>query len=85
MTAYQKIRRAFRRCLLRLLKPCDYMVAVMSESMDRRLGLGEQLQLQLHLIVCTWCARYLNQISFMRQLLREEIPNHKPHAPKKTL
>ena len=36
-------------------------------------------QLKLHLLICTWCARYLNQINFMRQLLREEIPNHKPH------
>ena len=85
MTAYQKVRRSFRRLLLRLLKPCSYMVAVMSESMDRPLGLHEQLQLKLHLIVCTWCAQYLNQINFMRQLLREELPNHKPHTPKKSL
>ena len=56
------------------------MVSLMSESMDRPLGVSERLQLKLHLIVCTWCVRYLDQITFMRQLLREEIPNHKSHT-----
>jgi hypothetical protein len=55
------------------------MVSLMSESMDRPLSLGERVQLKLHLIVCTWCVRYLNQINFMRQLLRAETPNHKSH------
>lgn len=57
------------------------MVAVMSESMDRPLGIKEKLQLKLHLIVCTWCARYLSQINFMRQLLREDIPDNKSQQP----
>ncbi|HKY43958.1 MAG TPA: hypothetical protein VJM50_12775 [Pyrinomonadaceae bacterium] len=43
----------------------------MSDSMDRALGLWEWLQLRLHLMVCTWCKRYLKQIKFIRQLLRE--------------
>jgi len=46
------------------------MVPLMSESMERSLGLDEWLQLRLHLIVCAWCARYLKQIKFLRQLLR---------------
>ena len=50
------------------------MVGLMSESMDRPLGIGELLQLKLHLIVCTWCARYLDQINFMRRLLRQDSP-----------
>jgi hypothetical protein len=48
------------------------MVPLMSESMERRLGIWEQLQLKLHLLVCTWCVRYLEQIKFLRQLLREQ-------------
>lgn len=47
------------------------MVSLMSESMERPLELREKLQLKLHLIVCTWCARYLKQIKFLRQVLRE--------------
>jgi len=48
------------------------MVPLMSESMDRSLGLSEWLQLRLHLLVCAWCARYLKQIKLIRHLLRQE-------------
>jgi hypothetical protein len=47
------------------------MVPLMSESLERRLGVLEQLQLKLHLMVCAWCARYLKQIKFLRQLVRQ--------------
>jgi hypothetical protein len=47
------------------------MVPLMSESLDRRLGVLEQLQLKLHLMVCVWCARYLKQIKFLRELVRQ--------------
>jgi len=43
----------------------------MSESLDRRLGVLEQLQLKLHLMVCAWCVRYLKQIKFLRELVRQ--------------
>jgi hypothetical protein len=48
------------------------MVSLMSESMERSLSVGEWLQLRLHLIVCAWCARYLQQIKFIQQLLHEK-------------
>jgi hypothetical protein len=67
------IKKAFRRWLLRSLQPCRTMVPLMSESMDRSLGPWEWLQLRLHLIVCAWCARYLDQLRFIRQLLRKEM------------
>lgn len=71
-TFYSKIRTAVRRWLLRSLQPCRQMVPLMSQSMDRRLGLWEYVQLKLHLWVCTWCAHYLKQIKFFRQLLHEK-------------
>ncbi len=46
------------------------MVPLMSESRDRRLGLRELLKLRLHLVVCTWCALYFQQIRFLRRLVR---------------
>jgi hypothetical protein len=57
---------------LRALQPCQEMVPLMSESLERRLGVLEQLQLKLHLMVCVWCARYLKQIKFLRQLVRQQ-------------
>ena len=46
------------------------MVPLMSESMERSLRLRELVQLKLHLIVCAWCARYLKQIKFVREVLQ---------------
>jgi hypothetical protein len=64
---YQK---SARQWILRKLQPCQRMVPLMSESMERRLGVAEYLKLRLHLIVCAWCTRYLKQIRFMRRGLR---------------
>jgi len=71
MKRLTNIRKALKRWLLRSLQPCAAMVPLMSESMDRSLGPREKLQLRLHLLVCVWCARYLQQIKFLRQLLRD--------------
>lgn len=66
-----KIRSALRRWLLRRLKPCNEIVPLLSESLDRRLAPADQIELRLHLFVCAWCARYLKQINFLRRILRE--------------
>ena len=50
------------------------MVPLMSESMDRRLGIFEYLGLRLHLLVCAWCARYLKQINLLGCVLRLPLP-----------
>lgn len=50
------------------------MVPLMSESMERRLGVLDYLELRLHLLVCTWCDRYLKQIKLVRRALRLPSP-----------
>ncbi len=47
------------------------MAPLMSEALERRLGLVEHMKLRLHLLVCAWCARYLKQISLLRQLVSQ--------------
>ena len=47
------------------------MVPLMSESLDHPLNLIERLKLKLHLLVCTWCARYLKQIRMIRDVLHQ--------------
>lgn len=64
------LRRSLRLFLLNRQKPCRDLVPLMSESLDRRLSLREWLGLHFHLIVCAWCARYLKQIKFLRNMLR---------------
>ncbi len=71
LKVYTNTKRAVRRWFLRTLRPCQEMVPLMSESLERRLGVLEHLKLKLHLLVCTWCARYLKQIKFLRRLVRQ--------------
>ena len=47
------------------------MVPVMSESLERQLGLLERTRLRLHLLVCAWCERYLKQIKLLRQVVSQ--------------
>src|SRR5258705_13058896 len=68
---YTTRRKAVRRWFLRTLHPCQAVVPVMSESLERRLGLVERTKLRLHLLVCGWCARYLKQIKLLRQAVSQ--------------
>ena len=70
MRIYTNTKRAMRLWLLRRQRPCDAMVPLMSESLERSLNARERLALGLHLTVCAWCAAYLKQLKFMRRLLR---------------
>ncbi len=70
MKGYTNTKRAVRRGLLRKLQPCQAIVPLISESLERRLGVLELINVRLHLLVCAWCARYLKQIKLLRLLVR---------------
>lgn len=65
-------RSVFRQQLLSRLQPCRKIVPLISQSMDRQLKLREWLQMKLHLLICSWCVRYKKQITFLRQILRQQ-------------
>ena len=69
MSAYLNLKRSFRRRLLRVLQPCQDMVVLMSDALERPLDLLERIKLKLHLLICAWCARYFQQIKMIRSLL----------------
>lgn len=45
---------------------CKQAAALMSQSMDRRLGWLERLGLRLHLAICVGCASYRTQLDILR-------------------
>jgi hypothetical protein len=51
--------------------PCEGMSRLASESLDRELGLMERLALRSHLLYCTACRRYRQQLERMRATLRK--------------
>ena len=50
--------------------PCCEMTQLASESLDRNLGLLERLALGAHLLYCSACRRYLDQVNLVRDALR---------------
>jgi hypothetical protein len=72
LKTYTYIKRLVRRWLLSTLQPCRNMVPLMSESLERGFTIRERLGLRLHLRICDWCARYLEQIKFLRWILRAQ-------------
>ena len=78
------LRHAVRYWLLRRLPTCKAMVPVMSQSLERRLTLKEQIVLKVHLFICVWCAWYLDQLRLLRAaaLARgSQSPDEAPPAP----
>ena len=50
---------------------CKQASRLLSESLDRPLGLGERLSLRLHLAVCNACTNVRRQLAFLRRALRD--------------
>jgi predicted anti-sigma-YlaC factor YlaD len=49
---------------------CKAASELVSQSLDRRLGLIERWRLQAHLKVCSACMNFKNQMSFLRTAIR---------------
>ncbi|MCB4361792.1 zf-HC2 domain-containing protein [Quatrionicoccus australiensis] len=49
---------------------CKEATHLMSEGLDRKLGTGEQLQLHLHLAMCSGCRNFREQMDFLRTACR---------------
>ncbi|KRH99917.1 zf-HC2 domain-containing protein [Curvibacter sp. PAE-UM] len=60
---------------------CKQATQLMSEAQDRKLALGEQLPLRLHLFMCVGCRNYGRQLDFLRAATRELKAGSEP-APK---
>ncbi len=47
---------------------CRRASELASESIDRRLSMGERLRLEAHLALCRLCRRYRRQIRFLHRV-----------------
>lgn len=71
------------RYLAAHLPSCREVTRWASDAMDRPLPLGTRLALRVHVLICTWCRRYLRQLVFLRQAVRsrpERLTDVEPHA-----
>ena len=59
------LKRKFLIWLSHRLPACDEVARLASERLDRRLGLWEGLLMRLHLRLCVWCRRYVEQLELL--------------------
>ncbi len=49
---------------------CKEATHLVSEGLDRRLGLAERLALRLHLAICDGCSHFSRQMQLLRKAMR---------------
>ena len=52
-----------------MLLNCKEATRLVSQGLDRRLGLAERLALRLHLLICDGCTSFSKQVAFLRRAL----------------
>jgi hypothetical protein len=52
-----------------MILTCKEATRLVSQGLDRRLGLAERVALRLHLLVCDGCANFSKQMAFLRSAL----------------
>ncbi len=52
---------------------CKEVSVLLSQVQERRLGPGERLGLELHLMLCAGCTNFRQQLNFMRVALRRYV------------
>ncbi|MFZ5876441.1 MAG: hypothetical protein ACOYXU_08540 [Nitrospirota bacterium] len=56
--------------LIRNTPPCQEVVRILSDAMDRPIPLRRRIAVRLHFLICQWCERYQKQVGLIRTLAR---------------
>jgi len=54
-----------------MMLSCNEVTHLVSEGLDRRLGLAERVRLRVHLAVCDGCSHFTKQMKFIRKAIHE--------------
>jgi predicted anti-sigma-YlaC factor YlaD len=49
---------------------CKDVTHLLSEGLDRKLSLGERVQMEMHLAMCKGCSNFRKQMDFLRTACR---------------
>ena len=75
----RNVRTTVTKFIWRMLPACKEVTELISLELDRGLSFSEWMKVRLHILICTWCARYLKQIrSLHEELHKHEIPAEAP-------
>jgi predicted anti-sigma-YlaC factor YlaD len=52
-----------------MMLSCKQVARLVSQGLDRKLGLTERVQLRVHLAICDGCTNFSRQVAFVREAL----------------
>lgn len=61
---------------------CKEYIHLISEAQDRSLSFTEKAALETHMLICTGCRRYREQMSFLRTLCKQHPAHPNAHSDK---
>jgi len=50
---------------------CQAVSQLVSESMDRKLSMSQNIEIKMHLFMCKFCSRFKKQVLSIRQACRD--------------
>ena len=82
MKFFRKIWNSLSRAVRELSPHCRDVSRLQSDALDRTLPFRQRLGMRLHLLICKWCRRYGQHLSFLRAAGRkcaaeEHLPSQK--------
>jgi hypothetical protein len=66
-----KLKNEFVNWLARRLPTCKEVTRLASDAMERKISLRRRLEFKLHLLICSWCLRYVQQLQTMREVTHQ--------------
>ncbi len=70
----ESLTKHIKRILWRGLYPCKENVRLISLERDGRISLYDKIQVRVHLLVCTWCQKYVRQLELLNESLQQGDP-----------
>jgi len=64
---------------------CDEVTRRVSESMDRKLPMGQRILVRMHLMMCRYCSRFRRQLQAIRNAARLDDFSFEPFDADDTL
>jgi hypothetical protein len=66
------MKRFFSNAIARITPSCKEMSRLSSESLDRKLTIGERCCMWMHGWICGWCQDYSKQVSKVNDSVKDE-------------
>jgi len=66
-----KLKNEFVDWLARRLPACKEVTRMASDVMEHNISLQRRIEYKLHLMICSWCMRYVQQLETMREVAHQ--------------